>query len=123
MSVQEPQPGRQCRSVSFDDGKRRVIATDLDPEVEPLALKTSVGRPPTPRPRLTDATPLRRPTASVLPMAMHEPYPGRQWRSVTFDDAKRRVIATDQDAEVDTLNLKSIIGRPPTLRPSRTDCC
>ncbi|KAK8776269.1 hypothetical protein V5799_030389 [Amblyomma americanum] len=70
MSVHEPQPCRQCRSVSFDDGKRRAIATDLDPEVEPLTLKTSVGRPPTPRPRLTDAAPLRRPAASSTSWAM-----------------------------------------------------
>lgn len=47
-------PGRQCRSVSFDDGKRRVIATDLDPEVDPLKLKPILGRPPTPLPSLTD---------------------------------------------------------------------
>ncbi|XP_077502570.1 uncharacterized protein LOC144113398 [Amblyomma americanum] len=67
----------------------------------------------------------RHPSAAseVLAMAMHEPYPGRQWRSVTFDDAKRRVIATDQDAEVDTLNMKCTVGTLPTLRPSRTDCC
>ncbi|KAK8775317.1 hypothetical protein V5799_031338 [Amblyomma americanum] len=114
-----------------------------------------MGRPPTPRPSLTDCTisssspdgqydelgdgssrPSRaasevgvsaaatalRMEMKVLPMAMHEPYPGRQWRSVTFDDAKRRVIATNLDPEVDTLNLKSTVERPPTPRPSRTDC-
>ncbi|KAH7935826.1 uncharacterized protein LOC119404196 [Rhipicephalus sanguineus] len=54
MAVHEPHPGRQCRSVSFDDGKRAIIATDLDPEVDPIKLKTVVGRPPTPRPSRTD---------------------------------------------------------------------
>lgn len=49
-------PGRQCRSVSFDDGKRRVIATDLDPEVDPLKLKPILGRPPTPLPSHTDCS-------------------------------------------------------------------
>lgn len=58
----------------------------------------------------------------VLPMAVHEPHPGRQCRSVSFDDGKRRVIATDLDPEVDPLKLKPIVGRPPTPRPSRTDC-
>ncbi|KAK8775307.1 hypothetical protein V5799_031348 [Amblyomma americanum] len=114
-----------------------------------------MGRPPTPRPSLTDCTisssspdgqydelgdgssrPSRaasevgvsaaatalRMEMKVLPMAMHEPCPGRQWRSVTFDDAKRRVIATNLDPEVDTLILKSTVERSPTPRPSRTDC-
>ncbi|KAH6932576.1 hypothetical protein HPB50_007621 [Hyalomma asiaticum] len=54
MAVDEPHPGRQCRSVSFDDGKRRVIDTDLDPEVDPLKLKSIAGRVPTPRPSRTD---------------------------------------------------------------------
>ncbi|XP_077499909.1 uncharacterized protein LOC144110715 isoform X2 [Amblyomma americanum] len=144
MALHELHPGRQCRSVSFDDGKRRVIATDLDPDVDPLNLKPVMGRPPTPRPSLTDCTisssspdgqydelgdgssrPSRA-ASEVLPMAMHEPYPGRQWRSVTFDDAKRRVIATNLDPEVDTLNLKSTVERPrhpgrrePTAPPLR----
>ncbi|XP_077499681.1 uncharacterized protein LOC144110544 [Amblyomma americanum] len=56
MAVHEPQPGRQCRSVSFDDGRRCVISTDLDPEVDPAKLKPIVGRPPTPRPSRTDCT-------------------------------------------------------------------
>ncbi|XP_077499613.1 uncharacterized protein LOC144110511 [Amblyomma americanum] len=140
MPVHEPQPGRKCRSVSFDDGKRCVIATDLDPEVDPLKLKSIVGRPPTPQPWLTDSSTSSSPngqwdelgdgcsrplsaTSEVLPMDMHEPYPGRNWRSVTFDDAKRRVIATDMDPDVDPAKLKPIVGRPPTPRPSRTDCC
>ncbi|XP_077500396.1 uncharacterized protein LOC144111125 [Amblyomma americanum] len=58
----------------------------------------------------------------VLPMAVHELHPGRQCRSVSFDDGKRLVIATDMDPEVDPLKLKPIVGRPPTPRPSRTDC-
>ncbi|KAL1433416.1 hypothetical protein MTO96_012538 [Rhipicephalus appendiculatus] len=56
MAVHEPHPGRKSRSVSFDDGKRRVIPTDLDPEVDPEKLKTVVGRPPTPRPSSGDLT-------------------------------------------------------------------
>ncbi|XP_077500397.1 uncharacterized protein LOC144111126 [Amblyomma americanum] len=56
MAMHEPHHGRQCRSVSFDDGQRRVIATDLDPEVDPAKLKSIVGRPPTPRPSRTDCT-------------------------------------------------------------------
>ncbi|KAK8786023.1 hypothetical protein V5799_007615 [Amblyomma americanum] len=56
MAVHESHPGRTCRSVSFDDGKRRVIATDLDPDVDPLNLKPILGRPPTPRPSRTDCT-------------------------------------------------------------------
>ncbi|KAL1433413.1 hypothetical protein MTO96_012535 [Rhipicephalus appendiculatus] len=282
MAVHQPHPGRQCRSVSFDDGKQRVITTDLDPEVDPEKLKTVVGRPPTPRPssgdltvappdehgessrpprassqtsqpahmdgsalnpevlmmRLTlecageaakegaaDESALRREggegmnedaraaakllaadeltseggltravnagvrtrpglalvgyppfwvgTTGVLvrkgsagqavaegclrstersmaigsscptfhrrnrhwphtqtassttrlddPMAVHEPHPGHQCRSVSFADGKRRVIATDLDPEVDPDKLKTVVGRPPTPRPSRTD--
>ncbi|XP_075529206.1 uncharacterized protein LOC142560765 [Dermacentor variabilis] len=87
MAVHEPHPGRQCRSVSFDDGKRRVIATDLDPEVDPLKLKPIVGRAPTPRPSRTDcavsATPpdehgeSSRPhsAASQTSLSSHEPAP------------------------------------------------
>ncbi|KAL3214874.1 hypothetical protein MRX96_051403 [Rhipicephalus microplus] len=56
MAMHEPHPGRQCRSVSFDDGKQCVITTDLDPEVDPLKLKTVVGRPPTPRPSRIDVS-------------------------------------------------------------------
>ncbi|KAL1433417.1 hypothetical protein MTO96_012539 [Rhipicephalus appendiculatus] len=56
MAVHEPHPGRRSRSVSFDDGKRRVIASELDPEVDPAKLKTVVGRPPTPRPSRTDVS-------------------------------------------------------------------
>lgn len=46
--------GRQCRSVSFDNGKHHVIDTDLDPDVDPSRLRPIVGRPPTPRPSRTD---------------------------------------------------------------------
>ncbi|XP_077493931.1 uncharacterized protein LOC144104665 isoform X2 [Amblyomma americanum] len=154
MAVHEPHPGRTCRSVSFDDGKRRVIATDLDPDVDPLNLKPILGRPPTPRPSRTDCTTSSSPDAQydelgegssrppsaaseegvsaaaaalrmemeMLPMATHESYPGRRWRSVSFDDGKRHVIATELDPEVDMVKLKPIVGRPPTPRPSRTDC-
>ncbi|KAH6940867.1 hypothetical protein HPB50_009106 [Hyalomma asiaticum] len=188
MAEHEPHPGRQCRSVSFDDGKRRVIATELDPEVDPLKLKPIVGRVPTPRPSLTDcvASPTSPPerhgegssaasqdeavlnTELLLtrltlecageadkersadesslrcergegvtedaaakqraaaemegPMALHEPPLGRRCPSVSFDDGKRRVIATELDPEVDPLKLKPIAGRVPTPRPSLTDC-
>ncbi|KAL1462091.1 hypothetical protein MTO96_027294 [Rhipicephalus appendiculatus] len=303
MAVHEPHPGRKSRSVSFDDGKRRVIPTDLDPEVDPEKLKTVVGRPPTPRPssgdltvtppdehgessrppkrrledqpvgaqgrvsalnpevlmmrltlecageavkegaadesalaarrrrrhgrgrprrrqavgrgradqrgrsdqrgrgqlrhrvarqegsRATRGPPTPRPrgvnsgatrswtetsgsrrhpdvsqsasqavaegclrstersmaigsscptfhrrnrhwphtqTASSTtrlddPMAVHEPHPGRRSRSVSFDDGKRRVITTELDPEVDPVKLKTVVGRRPTPRPSRTD--
>lgn len=53
-AIHRAHPGRQCRSVSFDEGKRSVIATDLDPEVDPRNLKPIVGRVPTPRPSKTE---------------------------------------------------------------------
>ncbi|XP_040360078.1 uncharacterized protein LOC121048138 [Ixodes scapularis] len=53
-ALHQAHPGRQCRSVSFDDGSRRVIATDLDPEVDPRMLKPTTGRVPTPRPSKTE---------------------------------------------------------------------
>ncbi|XP_075730839.1 uncharacterized protein LOC142774331 [Rhipicephalus microplus] len=56
MAVHQPHPGRRSRSVSFDDGKPRVIPTELDPDVDPVNLKTVVGRPPTPRPSRGDLT-------------------------------------------------------------------
>ncbi|XP_064479446.1 uncharacterized protein LOC135392657 isoform X2 [Ornithodoros turicata] len=51
---QHQHPGRQCRSVSFDNGKHHVIDTDPDPDVDPSRLRPIVGRPPTPRPSRTD---------------------------------------------------------------------
>ncbi|XP_075732006.1 uncharacterized protein LOC142774803 [Rhipicephalus microplus] len=120
MAMHEPHPGRQCRSVSFDDGKQCVITTDLDPEVDPLKLKTVVGRPPTPRPSRTDVS-VTTPEESRRPMAMHEHHPGRRSRSVSFDGNKLRVIPTELDPEVDPLSLKTVVGRPPTPRPSRGD--
>ncbi|KAL3214875.1 hypothetical protein MRX96_051404 [Rhipicephalus microplus] len=56
MAMHQPHPGRRSRSVSFDGNKLRVIPTELDPEVDPLSLKTVVGRPPTPRPSRGDVT-------------------------------------------------------------------
>ncbi|XP_077499890.1 uncharacterized protein LOC144110709 [Amblyomma americanum] len=152
MAAHDPQRGRQRRSVCFDDGKRRIITTDLDPDLDPRNLKSVVGRPPTPQPWLSDCATSSSPNGQHgelaeasspppsavsewgvsaaaaatqqpgLSVVMHEPYPGRQWRSASFNDCKRRVIANKLDFEVDAFKLKPIVARPPTTRPSRTDC-